>query len=277
MAARVCPYCRELNSVTEPRCFRCGRRLPGPLSDGVFKLGRELLGVEAPVTRLLLLLELAVFALCLLVNRSFSLEGLMGFKSSTLLRLGALTPALAEREPWRLLSAVFVHVGVLHLVMNMWMFVDLGRGLERAVGGARFALIFLGTGVLGFMVSDLWYSPFQLTAGASGGVFGEIGAFVGVLWGRRDPQWRSLFARYLIYALVLSVVLPNVNTAAHLGGFASGIGLGFLFGRERSRLRLEMPLRVLAAAGVLAAVVSVGLALQSPIWQGVRARELMNE
>src|SRR5690349_12161276 len=112
MAARICPYCRQLNSVGEPRCYSCGRRLPGPVSDGAFKLFRELFGVEAPVTRVILVLELVVFALCLVVNRDLPIwRG--SFKTSTLLRFGALIGGFGEVEPWRLVSAVFVHANVL--------------------------------------------------------------------------------------------------------------------------------------------------------------------
>jgi rhomboid protease GluP len=278
MAARICPYCRQLNSASDARCFRCGRRLPGPLADGTLRFARELLGVEAPVTRLILLLELAVFALCLLVDRGALTNLMGGFRASTLLRFGALGGSLGAAEPWRYLSAVFVHVSVLHVAMNLWMFTDLGRSLERALGGARLAIVFLATGVLGFVASAVWYAPFQpITAGASGGVFGQIGAVVGVLWARRDPDWKQVFVRNLVYALLLSLVFGNVNTAAHLGGFAAGIGLGFLFGREPPRLRLELPLRVLAAVGVVLVVVSVGLSTRSLAWQVWRARELMSE
>jgi membrane associated rhomboid family serine protease len=279
MAARVCPYCRELNSVSEKRCFRCGRRLPGPLSDKALGFVRELLGAEAPVTRIILFLELLVFGLCVVVDPGVFHNLLTGtFKRSTLLRFGALAGPLGELEPWRYLSAVFVHMGVLHVVMNLWMFVDLGRNLERGLGGARLALIFLVTGVLGFVVSALWYAPTQpFTAGASGGVFGQIGALVGVLWARGDPEWKGTFMRYLAYAVLLSLAIGGINTAAHLGGFAAGIGLGYLFGWERGRLRLEWPLRILAAAGLLAVVVSVGLSMRSEVWQGMRAHELMNE
>src|SRR4051794_4152500 len=189
MAARVCPYCRELNGASEARCFRCGRRLPGPLSDGVFRAGRELLGADAPVTRLLLALELIVFALLVAADRRFPLGFNDAFRSSTLLRFGALGGVVDDAERWRLLSAVFVHMSVLHVGMNLWMFTDLGARLERELGGARAALIFLVAGVLGFVASELWYAPFPLlTAGASGGVFGQIGAEVGILRARHDPE-----------------------------------------------------------------------------------------
>src|SRR5215471_1176007 len=109
MPARVCPYCRELNGAAETRCYRCGRRLPGPLLEGTFRLAREVLGVDAPVTRLVLGLELLVFALLVAADRRFPLGFNDSFRASTLLRLGALGGAFTSDEPYRLLSAVFVH------------------------------------------------------------------------------------------------------------------------------------------------------------------------
>jgi membrane associated rhomboid family serine protease len=282
MAARLCPYCKELNSVGERRCYRCGRRLPGPAADGALRLVQQLLGVEAPVTRLLLFLELAVFALCVIVEHTipdgigfFGFLGLKpSFNASTLLRFGALGGALGRTEPWRYLSAVFVHAGIVHIGMNLWIFTSLGYALERELGGARFALLFLLSGALGFVASSYWYAPVEpLTMGASGGVFGQIGAWVGILGARRDPEWKNVFVRNLIYAVLLSLALGNVNTPAHLGGFAAGIAIGFLFGREKPKWRLEWPLRLLAAVGLCSVVASVGLSMRSPVWQVVHLQE----
>ena len=282
MAARLCPYCKELNSVGERNCYRCGRRLPGPAADGAARLVQEVLGQEAPMTRLLLFLELAVFGLCVMVDRTvpdgigfFRFLGLQAsFKTSTLLEFGALGGGFGHAEPWRYLSAVFVHAGALHVGMNLWIFVGLGKMLERELGAVRFALLFLLAGVLGFVASSYWYGPFgPVTMGASGGVFGQIGAVVGILGARRDPQWKQVFVRNLIYALLLSLALGNVNTPAHLGGFAAGIALGFLFGREKPIWRLEWPLRLLAAAGLCSVVASVALSVHSPIGKVYREQE----
>jgi membrane associated rhomboid family serine protease len=266
-----------LNGERETRCYRCGRRLPGPAAQGALRVVREVLGVEAPVTRLLLALELLVFAVMVVADRNLPLGLRDAFRSSTLLRFGALGGAFDESERYRLLSAVFVHMGVLHVGMNMWMFTDLGARLERELGGARLALIFVVTGVLGFVASEWWYAPMHvLTAGASGGVFGQIGAEVGILRARRDPEWRRSLARNVLYALLLSFAL-RVNSAAHLGGFAAGIALGFAFERERHRLRLDRLMNALAAAVVLAVVGSVLLSMHSPAWQVQRVRELSYE
>lgn len=274
MAARLCPYCRELNSVGEKRCFRCGRRLPGPAADGARRVVQDLLGAQAPMTRVILFLQIAVFALCVIVDRSLplgtggSLLGFSGsFKASTMLRFGALAGPYGRLEPWRLLSAVFVHAGILHIGMNLWIFTSLGRELEEAIGSARFTLLFLLSGVFGYVASEWYYTFHPLTMGASGGVFGQIGAIVGILGARRDPRWKGVFVRNLIYALLLSVVLGNVNTAAHLGGFAAGIGLGYAFGFDRIWRRFEWPLKVLAGLSIIAVVASVGLSMRSPAWR----------
>jgi rhomboid protease GluP len=277
MAARVCPHCRELNSETETRCFRCGRRLPGPVQEGVTKAIRDVLGSEAPATRVLLFLNLAVFALCVLVDRRMPLGIGDGFRGSTLIRFGALGGELGEEEPYRLLAAVFVHAGLLHIGMNMLMFVDLGRKLEVELGSARFVLMFLGSGVLGFVASEIWYAPFRpLTVGASGGVFGQIGAVVGILYARRDPEWRNALIRYLIYAVILALIF-NVNTAAHLGGFAAGMLLGYGFQKERSRYGFTRVLSVLAVLGIVSSAASVALSTRSPHWIAFRSYELRHE
>jgi rhomboid protease GluP len=277
MPARVCPHCRELNGERETRCYRCGRRLPGPVGTGLTRVVRELLGADAPFTRLLLALELIVFGLLVVSDRRFPLGLNDAFRGSALLRFGAMGFGFEAAEPWRLLSAVFVHMSVLHVGMNLWMFTDLGGRLERELGGARAALIFLVAGVLGFAASEVWYAPLSVvTAGASGGVFGQIGAEVGILRARRDPEWRRSLARNLVYALLLSFAM-RVNTAAHIGGFVAGIALGFGFERTRRYGALEPVLRAAAALIVVAAVAAVALSAHSMAWQAIRARELLYE
>jgi membrane associated rhomboid family serine protease len=229
------------------------------------------------VTRLVLVLELAVFALCVAMDRRLPLGLGDAFNGSTLVRFGALVGPLGENEPYRLLAAVFVHAGILHIGMNMMIFVDLGKKLEAELGSARFLLTFVGSGVLGFVASEVWYAPMRpLTVGASGGVFGQIGAMVGILYSRRDPEWKRAFVRYLIYALILALLL-NVNTAAHLGGFAAGIVLGYAFREERARIGLGRPLNVAAGLALFACVASVALSTRSPVWMAFRAYELEHQ
>lgn len=270
MAARICPNCQGLNGAEETRCYRCGKALPGPLATGVLSRVRRLVGSEIPATRVILALVLLVFALCVLVDRTIPLGLPLGnflpasFRGSTLIQFGALgdivTDAqgrgLGEIEPYRLLSAVFVHAGLLHVGMNMLVFVGMGRQLEAHLGSARFVVLFLGSGILGFVASQLWYALSPITMGASGGVFGQIGAFVGILYARRHPDWKRELTRQLIYAGLLALAFP-VNNAAHLGGLAAGAGFGFVFEKERRLKPTTTVLGVLAILLLCGSVVSV--------------------
>jgi rhomboid protease GluP len=233
---------------------------------------RGTVGSGLPATRGIMTLVLLVFALCVLVDRTmplgFRLVSFLpaSFRPSTLTQFGALGDlvqdaagrGLGELEPYRLLSAVFVHMGLLHVGMNMLVFVGLGRQLEPHLGSARFTIMFLGSGILGFVASEFWYGLSPVTAGASGGVFGQIGALVGILYARRHPEWKRELTRQLIYAGLLALAFP-VNNAAHLGGLAAGAGFGFVFEKEH-RLKLTTTvLGVLAVLLVCGSVVAVVL------------------
>lgn len=266
MASRVCPNCQGLNGTGEVRCYRCGRRLPGPLRAFL----SPLLEQRYLVSRGLSLACLAVFALAVLVDRRLPLLPELGlgepFRRSTLLRFGALPSSLIE--PWRLLSAVFVHFSVLHVGLNLWALLGLGAPLEDRFGKARTFLIFVLTGVGGFVTSSFWYAH-GITAGASGGIFGFLGTQVGILITRRAPGWKDALIQQLAYAAILGLLM-RVNTAAHLGGLAIGVGLGTLFERERVRPVSSLFLSGFALLALFAGVASIVLSASSPLWQIVR-------
>jgi rhomboid protease GluP len=283
MGSRVCPYCQGLNGEAERRCYRCGRRLPGELGTAVQGLVRDVLGADAPVTKLVITMELVVFGLCSIIDRRlpvglgfFPLPWPDYFEVSTLVRFGALVRSIAGEEPWRLLSSGFVHASLLHIGMNMAMFASLGAQLERHFGAARSVVVFVGAIIAGALASAWWYRG-GLMVGASGGVFGQIGAFVGLLLANRDPAWKKMAGRAVVYALLITLAIPGVDTAAHLGGFVGGIGLGFVLQKEMFRLRLHRAAVVLAALLLFGAVASVGLSSVSPVWKHLRSRELLGE
>jgi membrane associated rhomboid family serine protease len=206
------------------------------------------------------------------------LGGGSGFRLSTLYRFGVLSPWLIPFEPWRLLSAVFLHFNVLHLVMNLFGLMALGRTLEMRFGSARSLLLFLAAGIGGFIVSVGWYGVESRvpTAGASGGIFGQLGALIGMLVARKLPAWKDLLFQNLIYAVVLGIALP-VNNAAHLGGFVIGFVGGYALEKERVYALTTRIAVVLAFAGALASVTSVFLCSESPVWRALRERELSLE
>lgn len=203
-----------------------------------------------------------------------------GGKTSEVLRWGGLSPVLGVREPWRLLSATFVHFGILHLVFNMLGTVDLGRLLEPQLGSARFLVTLLFTAVAGFLVSQLWYleiSPSNtLTGGASGGLFGLVGTLIGTLYARGNPAWKQIAVRFGVYAVLFAVVLP-VNNAAHAGGFLAGLPLGYLFYKESRPWRRHRLFRWCAGIGLVLSVGSVTASHLSDVWKVERAREILRQ
>ncbi len=286
MAARLCPYCRTLNSVGEVRCHHCGRRLPGPLLTAVFDLKKDLLGASAPMTRVVIALELLVVALCVMSDRRLpigifdfvSAEGTPSgvFRDSTLLRFGALVRHYVAAEPFRLLSSGFVHANLMHVGMNLFMFAQLGPDLEHELGSARSLVLFIGAVIAGSLTSTWWYGE-GLMVGASGGVFGQLGAFVGLLYAQRYPHWKRTLAIGVIYTALVSLAIPMVDGAAHAGGFAAGALLGFLLWKEQRHLRLHRAQQALAAVALVASVASVVLSARSPLWQHERYQERVDE
>jgi rhomboid protease GluP len=284
MAARLCPYCQRLNSEGEARCHHCGRRLPGPLLGAVFDLKRDLLGVSAPMTRLVIAIELLAFALCVIADRRvpigfFDLQSSDfgpppgAFRASTLVRFGGLVKVVVAQEPFRLLSAGFVHANLLHVGMNLFMFAQFGPRLEQELGSARSLVLFVLSVIAGSLASTVWSEAMMV--GASGGVFGQFGAFVGLLYASRDPGWKRVLAIGVVYTVLVSAAIDNVDTAAHVGGFAAGALLGFALFKEQRLLKLQRVQTALAGVALVSCVASVVLSMRSPIWQVVKYQERM--
>ncbi len=263
--SRVCPHCGRLNGIDEERCNRCGRSLPGTVAGGLAAIGRSGSAVEFPVTTFFLALCFGVFALCVMQSRSLPL--LQPFPGLILVRWGALFTGVASLEPWRLLASMFVHMNAIHLGLNMMTFVSFGRMTEPRLGPGRYAVLFVVTGVLGFVTSQLWYAwtgTVTVTAGASGGLFGLGGALVGFLYARGDSVYKDVLLRLVVYGVAFALIAP-VNNAAHLGGLVSGVLLGFLFEKQKRRALSDRIYLVLGAALMLLSIASIALSALSPL------------
>ncbi|HEU4578192.1 MAG TPA: rhomboid family intramembrane serine protease [Polyangiaceae bacterium] len=179
------------------------------------------------------------------------------------LRWGALAGDLGWREPWRQLSAMFVHFGLLHIGFNVLALFSFGRVLERVLGSARFAVLLLVSGALGFVVSDVWYAlfpPAQITGGLSGGIFGLLGAEVGLRFAAGDAGWKRAAVTGAGYAVMMGLIPgQNVNNAAHVGGLLSGGLLGWALSHAASRAYhrfFELAALLLSAASLGAIALS---------------------
>ena len=143
-----------------------------------------------------------------------------------------------ERQYWRLITCIFLHIGLLHLVFNNYALWIVGQEIERIYGSARFFLLYLMSGIGGSLAS-LFYQPDAdpdaLSAGASGSIFGLVGVLVTFAFRyrkeipdliRRDIL-RSAVPSILIN-LVITFTLPFIDKAAHIGGLASGMLLALI-------------------------------------------------
>jgi rhomboid protease GluP len=278
--ARSCPRCGALNGAGFERCVRCAAPLR-PLAAGFDALTR---GVDASAlwgTKVLFALTTLVFLGQLATNsdalaRGELMEVMIG-SLREILRAGGLieTFRTVQSEPFRLLSAVFVHVNGLHIVLNMLGLAAYGRIAEPGVGTARFVVAYLVTGVVGFAasvaVSEALGSP-SFTAGASGAVFGMGGLILGWLYRTRDTRWKGFDRRWLSYAggtaasLVLVNLLPvRVNNTAHLGGLFCGVAFGIYYAARPKPKSLLVP-NLGALLGLLLAVASLVLSQRAAGW-----------
>jgi len=139
---------------------------------------------------------------------------------------------LAAGESWRLLTSMFLHVGLLHLVMNMIGLIDGGRHVERMYGRYGFLALYLVSGLAGSLASAL-RSTSVVSAGASGAIFGVFGAFGAYLFlhrGRLDTAEVSKQARgllvFLAYNLYIGLQVKGIDLLAHVGGLAAGFVCG---------------------------------------------------
>ena len=287
--ARVCSHCGALRAADEPICPRCGRRnlpewlvLPARAFHDVF-------GTSMPMTWVFVLMCLLVFFsmyLPILARAHGDLSRLFGDQRvSDVLRWGGMVnlgghsgvARVTAEEPWRWLSAVFIHFGPLHIGMNLVTLVALGRELEPRLGSGRYGLVFLVSGIIGFAVSDgwsvLWGNP-TITGGASGGLYGLIGALVGYLFARKDPRYRSILIEVAVLGVAMALLFP-VNNAAHVGGFVSGFPLGILFFKESRPWRRDALIGSFTGALTVLAVVAIGLCTRSPYTRAAERAESM--
>lgn len=136
-------------------------------------------------------------------------------------------PLVASGEWWRLFSGAFLHAGIFHLGMNMLLLWFLSQELEPALGRMRFALLYVVSlvgGALGVMILD----PLAPTVGASGAVFGLMGALIVLQLRAKQNPWQSGIGGLVAINLVLTFVIPGISIGGHVGGLVAGAAAGAL-------------------------------------------------
>jgi membrane associated rhomboid family serine protease len=179
-----------------------------------------------------------------------------------------VAPLTTNGQWWRLLSATFIHYGVLHLAMNMYVLWGVGQFVERLVGNIGLVVLYLLSGLAGSLASTWWNPAFAVGAGASGAVLGVYGALLGFMLRQRHVIPTQVLSRlrsgaiiFLGLNLMLGFSVEGIDMAAHLGGllcgFLCGMALSHPLRRDAARRRwLRNGATALVGASlVLAAIV----------------------
>ena len=205
--------------------------------------------------------NLAVFTLEVVATKSLGAP-----TSEQMIAIGGnFGPLTRNGEGWRLVSAMFLHYGPVHIGMNMVCLYQISI-VERILGRAEFLALYVAAGLLGGLAS-LATHPLGVSAGASGAVFGMFGAFTGVMLVRRkqiDPvAWqrtmRSL-STFFLFNLVFGLAQRGIDLSAHVGGLAGGFAGAFLLAKTARRAPHHL-LRAMVVAMVGAAIAFGGLLL----------------
>ncbi len=231
---RMCRACRTLVEGRTRRCPACGVSMWGIPGGGLGRLLRLAVPAVGSLSVVLITVNVIMSLLEMAVAAGASRGGptglLMSMPREVLYLLGAKSaPAIWNGEVWRLITANYLHGGLIHLAFNGYALINLGPLVEESFGWRKFFLIYTTTGVMGFVVSSL-VRPGSLSIGASAALFGLL-AFA-VVFGRfrAGPAGRALaqhLLRWLMFGLIMFLI-PGIDNAAHLGGAACGALLGLV-------------------------------------------------
>jgi rhomboid protease GluP len=233
---RLCPACGTLVGATANKCHQCGANMTFSFAAASRSLGRWM-PQTSPVTYVMLAICCVMYALSFVITMKFSggegagggFMNLGGIASQVTYRLGASLPLVYDiGQPWRLVTAIFLHGGLLHIGFNMWVLMDIGPMVEELYGSARYLFLYVVTGVAGYLLSS---GVGNFSVGASGSLLGLVGVLLAATTGRKSmaaQALRSALIRWLIYIAVLGFIFHGTDNYAHFGGLATGYGLGRL-------------------------------------------------
>ena len=243
----ICPDCMREASVGHqcPECVAEGRRTQRPARTA---FGGGTAGRHGHVTKILVGINLLVALLGLAVSGTGSLLGEGLFTAASRVQaiggvvgpsvtvladdrvvlgaipvLGQVYPGIDDGGFYRLITAMFIHYGLIHLLVNMWALWVLGRNLEAALGPLRFLALYLLAGIGGNVTSYV-ISPNALAAGASTAIFGLFAAIFVIL--RRLKRDTSAIIGVLVVNLVLTFSISSISWQGHLGGLVTGAMVG---------------------------------------------------
>ena len=231
---RLCPNCEQQAGLQRP---------PDILPPEGEAPSQPRVKLPPPVaTRVLIAINVAVFLAMAALTREF-----VDFNTQTVLRWGADFGVLTTSgEWWRMLTAMFLHGGILHIAVNMWALRNLGYTAELLYGRRNFLIIYFLSGLAGSAGTMIW-NPLSVSVGASGAIMGLAGALAALVYFKKLPVDRALLRRdvgsvagVILFTLIIGARLPTIDNSAHVGGVLAGMILGFalpatIFRAERDK------------------------------------------
>lgn len=276
---QMCPQCRALIPRGTKVCPHCGAKMGPQRARGSTGSSTRIMGIIPTPTSATSMVAAAIVLMFVVEwfltqraggpGHSGGLFG--GIQSMVMLRLGAkFGPFIYAGQWWRLVTAIFLHAGLLHIGLNLWVLFDISPEVESLFGTSKFVVFFLVTGVFGYVVS-LWWMPMVLSLGASGAIMGLIGVLIGATFhhGRMGKDYRSMLWRWVIYIAIFGLFF-NVDNAAHFGGLGAGMLLGYLIPEGTPATRpaenLWNALAVLSVIIIAGSLALMALQINNPIF-----------
>lgn len=233
-----------------PECVAEGRRT---VRQATGRFGGGAVAKTEYVTFTLIALNVAVFLLDAVLSKGTSLGGFGlggggGFSPAQLYGAvlgvsaesgGTMYTGIADGAYYRLITADFVHFGLLHIGLNMWALYVLGRYLERTLGHLRFAALYLVAGIGGNVAVYLFSAPLQLSAGASTSIFG---LFVAVFFiNRKLGRETTSIVVLLVINVMATFWVKSISIAGHIGGLVTGalLALGLAYAPRKQRSLIQ--------------------------------------
>jgi len=224
---RVCPYCHEAVGVRAVDRDAPVQVLGGTIAQNQF------------TTIMLLLVNFGLYAATVVYSMKAGNESaLMNLDPQTLYRFGAkYGPSIFRGEQWwRLLTAGYLHGGLIHIGMNCWVLYDLGPQIDEIYGTSRYFVFYTLSTIGGFLLSSYW-SPLTPSVGASAGLVGLIGVMIALGVGSKTAVGAAIRGTYIRWAITLFLFgfigYFRVDNAAHLGGMVTGFVAAYFAGTPR--------------------------------------------
>ncbi len=215
---------------------------------------------QAPATYVLV----AINVLAFLAEIATGSGGLSEASGSVVQNGWLYGAAVSEGEWYRLVTAGFLHAGLIHIAFNMFALWVVGRVLEPGIGTPRFLAIYFASLLAGSFGALAFTSAFAPSLGASGAIFGLFGATAVIARGRGMNELASQIGILIVINLVFTITIPNISIGAHVGGLIGGaLCAGAIVLGDRGRLgprRIPMELAAMVLIGVVSVIGAVAVA-----------------